>query len=467
MDKKWIKLLACVALGLILWFMPVPDGMKPEAWHLLAIFLAMILGFILQPFSIGVTTFIAVTMSALTGVLKTGAALSGFASGTVWLIVSAFLFSRGFIRTGLGRRIAFLLMRRFGDSSLKLAYTLVFSNFIISPAIPSNTARGGGIMFPIVKSLAEAFDSRPGNTARKIGAFLVQAVCQGDNVACCIMLTAVSGNFLIVTLASKIAGVDLQWSSWFLAAIVPGIVALLVIPYLIYRIFPPELKKTPEAKALSERELQEMGPMSAAEKILLSIFIVAIVGWATTKLTGFDATIIAMAAVCVMLVGNILSWDDVKSEKGAWDGLVWMGGIFGLADNLGKLGAIKVFADHVGMMLDGVPWTAALVAIFLIYILSTYCFASGVAHIAAMYPALLAVAVSVGAPPYLAALLLAFGQDFTQSLTHYSSGPTAVFFSGGFISQQTWWKLGVVVVATNIVIWVGLGSAWWKILGLW
>ena len=177
MQRRWGKLAICFAFGAILWFVPPPMGMEIRAWHLLGLFLATILSFILQPFSIGVMTFITVTMTALLGVLKPGEALSGYSSGTVWLILSAFLFSRGFIKTGLGRRIAFSAMSKFGGSALKLGYALCFSNFIISPAIPSNTARGGGIMFPIVKSLAEAMDSKPGPTARKIGAFLIQAVC--------------------------------------------------------------------------------------------------------------------------------------------------------------------------------------------------------------------------------------------------------------------------------------------------
>ena len=466
-QKRWLKLLACFLLGAVLWLMPPPMGMEIQAWHLLGIFLATIVGFILQPFSIGVVTFIAVTMTAMLGVLKPGQALSGYGSGTVWLIVSAFLFSRSFIKTGLGKRIAFSLMKSFGSSSLRLAYTLVFSNFLISPAIPSNTARGGGIMFPIVRSLAESMDSRPGPTARRIGAFLIQAVCQSDNVACCVMMTAVSSNFLIATLAANVAGVEFTWGSWFIAAIVPGLVALMVIPYVLYKVYPPELKDTSEAKQLAAGFLAELGPMAFAEKLLAAIFLVAILGWATSSWTGINATIIAMAAVCVMLVTDIINWDDVKAEKGAWDTLVWMGGIFGLADNLGKMGAIKVFAEGVGASLTGVDWLTALIVLFVVYILSTYCFASGVAHTAAVYPAALAVAVSVGAPPYLAALLLAYGQGFSQSMTHYSSGPTAVFFSGGYVPQNTWWKLGAIVVFINIVIWGGLGTGWWKILGLW
>lgn len=464
---RWVKLIICFCTGAVLWFLPPPMGMELQSWHLLGIFLAAILSFILKPYSIGVMSFMAVTMTAMLGVLKPGQALSGYASGTVWLIVSAFLFSRSFIKTGLGKRIAYTLMSKFGSSSLKLAYALVFSNFIISPAIPSNTARGGGIMFPIVKSLAEAMDSRPGKTARKIGAFLIQCVCQSDNIACCVMMTAVSSNFLIVALAYNVAGVELTWGSWFVAAIVPGLVALLLIPLVLYKVYPPEMKDTRHAQTLARESLQEMGAMCGKEKLLLVIFFLAVLGWATAGITKLNATIIAMAAVCIMLVFDIINWTDVKTESGAWDTLVWMGGIFGLADNMGKLGTVKVLAEGIGTSLSGVPWLPALIVLFVVYIMSTYLFASGVAHTAAVYSATLAVAISVGAPPYLAALILAYGQGFSQSMTHYSSGPTAVFFSGGYVSQNTWWKLGGIIVLVNIIIWGGLGTAWWKVLGLW
>ncbi len=153
-----------VGLAAVLWWLPVPVGLTVQAWHLFAIFAATILGFILQPMPLGAVALAGVTFSALLGILKPGEALAGFSDTTIWLIVSAFLFAKGFIKTGLGRRIAYVLILWFGSSSLKLAYTLVLSDFIISPATPSNTARSGGILFPIVRSLASAFGSEPGPT---------------------------------------------------------------------------------------------------------------------------------------------------------------------------------------------------------------------------------------------------------------------------------------------------------------
>ncbi len=165
--------LIVVIVGLVIWFSPVPAGVKPEAWHLLAIFVATIVGLILTPLPMGAIVILGVMMTALTGVLKIGAVLSGFANNTVWLIVAAFLIARGFIITGLGRRIAFNFIKAFGRKTLGLAYAIEASDLVIAPATPSNTARAGGILYPIVRSLCSTFDSEPGDSARKIGSYLM------------------------------------------------------------------------------------------------------------------------------------------------------------------------------------------------------------------------------------------------------------------------------------------------------
>ncbi|MCF0253016.1 MAG: anion permease, partial [Duodenibacillus sp.] len=147
--RNWIIVLA---IGAVLWFIPTPAGLKPEAWHLFAVFAATIAGFILQPVPMGAVAFLSLTFCAMTGILKTGQALMGFGNSTIWLIVCAFLLSRAFIKTGLGRRIAFLIIKAIGRSALSLGYSITLAELVISPAMPSATARGGGVFYPIVQS---------------------------------------------------------------------------------------------------------------------------------------------------------------------------------------------------------------------------------------------------------------------------------------------------------------------------
>jgi len=287
-------------------------------------------------------------------------------------------------------------------------------------------------------------------------------------------MTAMAGNPLCVELARKTLNVNISWIDWAAAAIVPGLISLIVVPYVLYLIYPPEVKKTPEAKEIAASELAKMGPMSTAEKIVAAAFVLALALWVAAGLKKVlpwvpvvDATIVAMLAVSIMLVTKVLEWKDVLEEKGAWDTLVWMGTIVGLAGFLAKLGFIPWFAKTVSASIAGVAWVPALAILLAVYMYAHYGFASLTAHITAMYAAFTAVAVAAGAPPMLAALAFAFLSNLCMSLTHYAAGPSPIFFNAGYVEQGTWWRLGFIVSVINLVIWAGLGSMWWKILGLW
>ena len=464
---KLVRGLLVILIGTAIWLMPIPAGLKPAAWQLFAIFVATIAAFILQPLPIGAIAFISVTFTTLIGVLKPAEALSGFSNGTIWLIVSAFLFAKGFIKTGLGKRIAYVLIRFMGDSTLKLGYTLALSDLIIAPATPSNTARAGGIIFPIVKSLASAFDSEPGPSSRRVGSYLVQTAYQNNTITSAMFMTAMAGNPLIALLAQQTLNIQISWGLWALAAIVPGLLSLLIIPYFLYKVYPPEVTRTPEAKLLAITELKKMGVMSREEKIVAAVFVGSLILWSTATITKLDATVVAMLAVSIMLLTSVLTWKDVLEEQGAWDTLIWMGVLIGLADFLLKLGFIPWFAQSIGNMMIGIPWLYALMILLVVYMYAHYGFASLVAHITAMYAAFASVAVSAGAPAYLVALAIAFMSNLCMSLTHYAAGPAPILFGSGYVDQGTWWKLGFYVSVINILIWVGIGSLWWKVLGLW
>ncbi|KAF1679122.1 anion permease [Veillonella sp. R32] len=456
-----------IIVGVGIAMSPVPEGLSNQAWYLLAVFLGTIIGFILQPLPIGAIAFISITITQLANILKPSQALAGFGNSSIWLIVAAFLFAKSFIKTGLGRRIAFWLIKKMGTSTLKLAYTIILSDLIISPATPSNAARAGGILFPIVRGLASAFDSEPNKNPRRVGAFLMQAEYQGNTITSAMFMTSMAGNPLAILLASQALGINMSWGTWALAAIVPGLIALAVVPYYLYKVYPPELKKTPEAQALAHRELADMGPMSHSEKMVAIIFIGALLLWSTSNITGIHATVVALLGVSSMLVSRILEWQDVLDEKGAWDTLIWMGTLVGLAGQLAKTGIIDWMSVHISSALVGVSWLATLTILLLIYFYIHYGFASLTAHITALYSAFVTIAVAAGAPVYLAVLVFAFASNLCMSLTHYAAAPAPIYFGAGYVSQQTWWKLGFQVSVINIIIWFGIGSTWWYILGLW
>ncbi len=467
MNKNLRNGLTVLAVGVVIWFLPVPAGLSVPAWHLFAIFVATILGFILQPLPIGAIALIAIGLTGLFGIVKPADLLSGFGNTTIWLIVSAFLFAKGFVKTGLGRRIAYKIMAAIGDSSLKMAYAMVLSDLIIAPATPSNTARGGGILYPIVRSLSSAFGSEPGETSRKIGSYLMKSTFQGNCITSAMFLTAVAPNSLVAALAMQTSKVQISWGTWAIAGILPGLIALALAPYIIYKLYPPEITKTPEAKVIARKELDTMGPMSYGEKVVACTFVIALLLWSTATYTKIDATISAIVCVGIMLVGKAIEWQDVLEEKGAWDTLVWMGALISLAGALAKIGLIAWFAKIVGASLVGYSWAMSLGILLLVYMYSHYAFASLSAHVTAMYAAFLAVAVAAGAPAFLAAMSLGVISALYGGLTHYATGPAPIFFGSGYVPQGTWWKIGFIMSVVNLIIFIGIGSMWWKFLGLW
>ncbi len=456
-----------VLVGLAIWFMPVPAGLKPQAWHMFAIFVATIIGFILHPLPIGAIALISVGITGFLKVLTPAAALSGFGNATIWLIVAAYLFAKGFIKTGLGRRIAYKIMSVLATNSLKLGYTMAITDFILSPATPSNTARGAGILYPIVKSLSVAFNSEPGPTSNRIGKYLMLSTFECDCITSSLFLTSVAPNLLVASLAKETVGVEISWGLYALACIVPGVVALAITPYLVYKVCPPELKDTPEAPALAKEELSKMGPMSKDEITVLIAFLAALFMWGTTSFTKLNATMIALVCIGFMLIRGAINWDDVITEKGAWDTLVWMGGLMALATGLAKSGFIAWLSKGIASSLGGIDPLTTLLILAVVNMYVHYAFASLSAHVSAVYAAFVAVAVAAGNPPLLAAILLGAQTGIMGCLTHYATGPAPVYFGSGYMTQAEWWKVGFICSILFMICFVGLGLGWWKVIGIW
>jgi DASS family divalent anion:Na+ symporter len=436
--------------------------------HLFALFVATIVGIILKPLPMGAVAMIGIAFTAITGTLSIADSMSGFSDVVIWLIVLAFFISRGFVKTGLGARVAYGFMALLGKRTLGLSYGLAATDLLLAPAMPSNTARAGGIIMPIMTSIARAYGSKVGDgTERKIGAFLTLTAYQVVCVTSAMFLTAMAAN----PLAQKLAGdlkVNITWTGWMVAAILPGLVSLLVIPWVIYKLFPPEIKDTPGAVDIARAKLAELGAMAKAEWMMLGVLVVLLTLWIFAKQFGdLNATTAALIGLCLLMILGVLGWEDVKAETGAWDTLVWFAALVMMAGFLNKLGMIPWFSKAMGGLMGGHGWVLAFVMLALVYFYSHYFFASNTAHVASMYAAFLGVSITLGAPPMLAALVLAFFSNLFAGMTHYGTGPAPVLFGTGYVEVATWWKYGLLISLLNIIIWVGLGGLWWKVLGLW
>ncbi|MFN2493431.1 MAG: DASS family sodium-coupled anion symporter [Pyrinomonadaceae bacterium] len=444
-----------------------PSGITAQSWHLFAIFVATIVGSIVRPIPGGAMVLLGVAALALTRTLTIDQALRGYGDPIVWLVLAAFFMSRGMIKTGLGRRIALLFIRALGRRSLGLAYALISTDMVLATFIPSNGARAGGIVFPVAKSLAEAYESRPGETADRLGAFLMTVIYQCDVIVCAMFLTGQASNVLIAKFAQQVTGIELTYARWALAAVVPGLISLLIVPLVLYKTFPPQIKHTPTAATFANNELKQMGAMRQGERLMLIVFALVASLWMTSALHGINYAAVALLGICVLLLTGVLNWEDVIRERGAWDVFIWYGGLVRMAEALAETGITKRFAEAAASFTVGWKWWAALAVLLLVYFYAHYGFASITAHATAMYTPFLVVILAAGAPPYLAVLSLAYFSNLDASLTHFGTTPAPIYFGAGYVRQRTWWKLGLIASLITIPVWVVFGFLWWKILKLW
>lgn len=465
--RRYSMLAALLGVYLfIVYVLPRPAEVAPAGWRLFGLFAATVAGLILQPISGGALVLIAVTLTPLIGGLTVAQSLSGFADSTVWLVMAAFFISRSLLNTGLARRIALFFVRMFGQSSLGVCYALALSDMTLATIIPSNGARSGGVVLPIVRSIAELYGSRPGATAGLIGSFLMTAVYQSLCVSAAMFFTGQASNPLAAKIAGNI-GYTVTWSSWFLVGIVPGLCSLAVVPWLVMKMNPPEIRKTPEAAAFAAEELRRMGPLRRDEWILAAVFVAVCGMWITSEIHKVDITITALMGSAALLLTGVLTWEDVKSERAAWDIFVWYGGLLMLGKALNDAKVTTAFANVVASAFGGLGWPMLFGIALFIYFYAHYGFASITAHILAMYPPFLAVLLAKGAPVGLMVYGFACFTNLSAGLTNYGTTPSPMFFAQDYVSMKTWWRIGLVVSIVNILIWSTIGFGWWKLLGIW
>lgn len=460
--------LTLFVLFIVLWFiLPVPMGISTQGWHLFIIFILTILGLIIKPLPMGAMAFTAVAVVVITKTLSLKITLSSFSSSIVWLIIAAFLLARGFIKTGLGSRIAYYFVSVLGKNTLGLAYGLTAAEVLFAPLMPSNTARGAGIIYPIIDALNEQYKSKPElGTRKKIGSYLIKLLYQINVLTSAMFLTATAGNPLIVSIAMG-QGVEITWGTWAIACIVPGLVSLSVLPTLLYIIYAPDMKETPDAPSFAKKELGKLGPLSSGERVMLVVFAFLLFLWVFGDKYGIDATSAAIVGLTILLISGVLKWEDIITEKRAWNTFIWMAVLVMLSDQLSKLGVTGWFGEKLQNSISGLSWVSVFILVSLFYFYAHYFFASMTAHISAMYGTFLVVAVNAGAPPMFIALFLGVGSSLSAGLTHYGTGTAPVYFGTNYVTTSEWWKIGFIVSVVNLVIWGTIGTLWWKILGFW
>lgn len=464
---KMIKGLVCLLIPCLVLLCPVPSGLNPLAWKILAVYLGAVFGIILRPVPEAVVLITAMgAVSVFFG--QTKIALEAFGETTPWLVLTAFIIGQCFVETGLGSRIAYFLIDKLGHSTLRLGYISTVTDLILSPAIPSNTARTGGLVFPIFQSLSVTLGSKPEQNPRGIGAFLMTLMYQNSLITGTMFITAGAIMPMMIKLTNDIMHADISWMGWATAMIVPGGLCLLIVPYMVYRLYPPDIKHV-DNKKIAKEGYEKIGPMSRREKILAVLFVMAIIGWATGSITKIDSTAVALALLAMCILTGVISWNKVLECKPAWSTFVWYAGIISLANGLNKtkffvwLG--KVFEQNLNF--TGLDPILVLAALVIITVLPRYLFASTIAFVVTFIPVIFVLGAAAKLPAIPLLLLCAASAQIASLMTHYGNAVGTVLYGAGYVPQGTWWKIGHIVTLVGLTIYFVVGLTWWKVLGLW
>jgi anion transporter len=469
MKMNW-RSVAPILIWLVVYLIPVPAGLNANQWHYFAIFLAVIVGLVFESMPVGAVGLIGLTAAAMSGHIESdpGKALrwmlSGFSESTVWLIVGAFVFAIGYRKSGLGRRIALLLVRSLGRRTLGLGYAVAFADLVLAPATPSNTARSGGTIFPIVSNIPHLYGSEPGSSAHRIGTYVMWIAFATTAVTSSMFLTALAPNAVAIGIARKIVGVDIVWSQWFIGFAPLGILLILVVPLLSFWLCKPEIRESPEIPVWATKELQMMGPMSRKEWIMAALAILAMLLWIfgsnpNIEVPGLgsnfiNATMVVFVVVSLLLLTGVVEFADIVAAKNVWEVFFYFTSLLTLSSGLNEIGFIKWVAESFVKPLIGMPPTVVMILLVALFFWSHYFFSSITAHAAALLPVVLAVGANIpGVNIANLTLLCVYSLGLMGVISPYATGPAPMYYGSGYIGKSEFWKLGFIF---GLIYFVGL-----------
>jgi len=454
-----LKKILPFALALAIWLSPIPAGLTREAWHLFAIFAAAIFAVILNAFPLLTASLLAVSAAVLTRTLDPAKAFAGFANSSVLLVVVAFLVANAVVKSGLGRRISLLVVSLFGRSTLGLGYSIFFTDALIAPAFPSNTARGG-VLYPIVLSLAQGSGSVPEDEGnRRMGGYLMFCGMASLSVSSALWLTATSGNPIAVSLAQHY-GVKINFGSWIVAASIPVLSMIALLPLILYRVFPPGVTKTPEAPKAAREVLRNMGRLTRDEWIVAVAFAFMVAGWVLAGTLNLSLAAVAFAGLGALLATNVLTLDDINLQGGTLVTFIWLAVLFALSGQLNELGFMGYMGGRLTSLLGGITWPIAYVLLLLIYVFMHYMFVSQTAQILALFDVFLGVGVKTGVPAPLMAFALLFASSYFSTITPQGGSQNVIFVGSSYLTQGELYRLGLLTTAFCLLVFLVIGTPW-------
>jgi divalent anion:Na+ symporter, DASS family len=454
-----LRRIGVFALVFGIWLTPVPAGLTRPAWHLFAVFAGAIVSVLLGAYPLLTASMLAVAAVVLTGTVEMSKAFAGFANPSVLLVVVAFLVAQAVVKSGLGRRISLVIVSAFGGSPLGLAYSVVLTDALIAPGFPSNTARAG-VLFPVVLSLAQGAGSKPEDPeGRRLGGYLMFTGMASLAISSALWLTATSANPIGAQITAEL-GVTIGFGQWLIAASVPTLAAILLLPIVARRLFPPGVSETPDAPRAARAALASMGSMSRAEIITAVAFAVMVTGWILAGSLRINVTAIAFAGLGVLLATSVLTLDDIAKQGDTLITFLWLAVLFALSGQLNEVGFMGYVGERLASGLEGLPWLVVYVALVVLYVLLHYLFVSQSSQVLALLAVFLVVGVKNGVPAPLLAFALLFASSYFSAITPQGGSQNIIFVTSGYLTQPELYRMGLLITIFFLMVFLLLGTPW-------
>jgi divalent anion:Na+ symporter, DASS family len=457
--RALIKRLFPFLLAIGIWLTPTPDGLTTQAWDLFAIFAASITAVLVGAFPLLTSTMLAVAAVVATNTISAAKAFAGFANPSVLLVVVAFLVAQAVVKSGLGQRISLFAVSRFGRSASGLAYSIVITDAVIAPAFPSNTARGG-VLYPIVLSVAQGAGSHPDDPrGRRLGGYLMFCAMSSLAVSSALWMTATSANPIGIQVAREF-GVEISFGKWLIASCVPASIAILALPWLVARLFPPGVGETPDAPREARKALAALGPLSRDEWITAITFVLMVSGWVLADVIKLNVTIIAFAGLGVLLMAGVLTVQDIATQGDTLTTFLWLAVLFALSTQLNELGFMGYVGGRLAAHMVGLSWPVTYVVLIVIYVAIHYMFVSQSSQVLALLGVFLDVGIRGGVPGPLMAFALLFASSYFSVITPQGGSQNVIFVGSGYLTQRELYWLGLVTTLFFLSVFMVVGTGW-------
>jgi DASS family divalent anion:Na+ symporter len=335
----------------------------------------------------------------------------------------------------------------------------VLTDAVIAPAFPSNTARGG-VIYPVVLSVVQGAGSRPDDPqGRRLGGYLMYCGMASLAVSSALWMTATSANPIGIQIVREY-GLEIGFGKWLVAASVPALTAILLLPRVVARLFPPGIGETPDAPVAARKALGELGPLSRDERITAVAFVLMVSGWVFADTLGLNVTSIAFAGLGLLLLTNVLTLDDIAAQGDTLATFLWLAVLFALSGQLNEMGFMGYAGQRLASHMGGLSWPVTYVTLIVIYVAIHYMFVSQSSQVLALLGVFLDVGVRGGVPAPLMAFALLFASSYFSVITPQGGSQNVIFVGSGYLTQGELYRLGLLMTLFFLAVFLVVGTAW-------